>query len=223
VKKTSEKQKMGPKKDGQDKQQKILDFNNAEDQPAWARNMENRLTSKFNEVTESVRLLELRMAQGEKETEQKFRKVEERMDDFEFHQRKYNLLFFGLPDQIPAERAVKKFLKEDLGMAEADSILLQHCHPLPAGRNGTKPVIARFVCFADRDKVLRALPKLRGKGVKVSVSTDLPRRLRMKRAELLNEMRDMRKTDSSRVLRVVERGQEVRIEEKKGGTWNKIN
>jgi hypothetical protein len=215
---------MGPKRDGQDKGQKTLDFNAGDEQPPWAKNMENRLSTKFAEVADSLSVLEQRIGKVETDAKAKFERVETRMDDFEFHQRKYNLLFFGLPNQEPAEKTVKQFLKNDLEMGDmADGILLQHCHPLPAGRDGQRPVIARFVCFADRERVLRSLPKLRGKNVKVSVATDLPRALRLKRADLQKEMKTLKRADPSRILRVIERGQEIRMEERKGGKWDKIN
>jgi hypothetical protein len=134
----------------------------------------------------------------------------------EFHNRKYNLLFFGLPSEGSADSKVRQFLAKDLDL-EADTILFHHCHPLPAGKDGKQPVIVRFVRFQDKEKVLRALPKLRGKQSRVSVITDLSKSLRQKRAELQTRMREMKRADGSRVLRVIERGQIIRMEERKGG------
>jgi capsular polysaccharide biosynthesis protein len=47
---------MPPKKDA-DKNQKILDFNVGDEQPPWAKNMENRLSEKFDQVASSVAIL----------------------------------------------------------------------------------------------------------------------------------------------------------------------
>lgn len=215
---------MGPKR-GEDKEkgQKTLEFNSQDDQPLWARRMEDRMTASFADLCQNVTLLEQRVERGEKETQAKLKRIEERMTDMEFHNRKYNLLFFGLPTEGPAEVKVRRFLSKDLELPDADSILFHHCHPLPAGRDGKQPVIVRLVNFMDREKILRSLPKLKGKGVKVSVVTDLPKTLRVKRTELQSKMREMRRADSTRFLRVIERGQDVRLEERKGGNWQKIN
>jgi arginine deiminase len=210
---------MPPKKDA-DKNQKILDFNVGDEQPPWAKNMENRLSEKFDQVASSVAILETRLEHVEREAGESFKKLQDQMTDFEFHQRKYNLLFFGLPDEMkPAETRVKEFLDRELQIDSA-SMVFQNCHPLPAGR-GTRPVIARFLTFADRDKVLKSLPKLKGKNLKVTVMTDLPKELRQKRSELQRQMKAMKSADNARILRVAERGQSIRIEEKekKTGKW----
>jgi hypothetical protein len=212
---------MGPKKDS-DKNQKTLDFNVGDEQPPWAKNMENRLSEKFEQVASSVAILETRIEHVEKETGESFKRLQEQVTDFEFHQRKYNLLFFGLPDEMkPAETRVKEFLDRELQIDSA-SMVFQNCHSLPAGR-GTRPIIARFLTFADRDRVLKSLPKLKGKNLKVTVMTDLPKALRQKRADLQRELKVMKMADASRILRIAERGKSIRIEEKKAGKWISVN
>ena len=66
---------------------------------------------------------------------------------------------------------------------------------------------------------MRSLPKLRGKGKKISVVTDLPKPLREKRSMLSKTVGDGRKRGES--LRLRERGQNVWIEELKDGNWVK--
>jgi hypothetical protein len=50
---------------------------------------------------------------------------------------------------------------------------------------------------------------------------DLPKELRQKRSELQRQMKAMKSADNARILRVAERGQSIRIEEKekKTGKW----
>lgn len=210
---------MPPRKE-QDRNQKTLELSSPDEQPSWARNMESRLSARFDQVCESVSILETRIDRIETETDDRFKKFQSQMEEYEFHQRKYNLIFFGLKDELkPAETRVKEFLERDMEMTSAKNMLFQHCHPLPAQRDSTRPVIVRFVSFSDKEAVLRNLSRLKGKSCKVSVVTDLPKTMRDKRNELRKEMRAMKEKDGGRILRVAERGQAVRIEEKKAGKW----
>lgn len=213
---------MGPRKDPA---QKTIEFGQ-EEQPAWAKRLEEKLISmeerlvKISEVTDAVAVLDGRVAEIERRSEEKIKLLENRLNEFEFHQRKYNLIFFGLAPSENAEETVRAFLRDDLDLADAGKMPFQHCHPLPARDNG-QPIIVRFGSFKDKEKVLKNLKNLRGKNKKVSVSTDLPRPLRERRKALGRKAKALR--ESGKAVRVVERGQEVRLEQRVDGRWRKID
>lgn len=218
---------MGAKKDlSKEKENstaRITDYVEDLNPPAWARKleekldqMEERLVGRFEGLQEALNMQDSRISDVDAKTERRCRDLEERMTDAEFHQRKYNLLFFGLKTtHAECERQVKEFMTSDLEIADADSMLFQHCHPLPPGTT----VIVRFVQFKDRERVLRSLAKLRGKNKKITVRTDLPKEMREKRKTLYQQLQALRQ-DKTKVMRVAERGQTIRLEEKtKQGKW----
>lgn len=140
---------MGPKG-----QQGKLQLVSEEDQPAWARRMEQNIVSRLD-------------AQGAKHEA-----LQQRVADLEWHSRKWNLLIFGIEvSSNNCEAKMEKFLKDDL---ELDQVpMLAACHPLPHPQNAG--AIIRFVKLGDRDRVLRALPKLKNKGKRISVVSDMYR------------------------------------------------
>jgi pyruvate-formate lyase-activating enzyme len=76
------------------------------------------------------------------------------------------------------------------------------------------------VQFKDRERVLRALAKLRGKNKNVTVRTDLPKEVREKRKNLFQQLHAIRQDNKNTIIRVAERGQTIRLEEKKpNGRW----
>jgi hypothetical protein len=210
---------MGPERD---QNQKTLEFANMEDQPVWAKKMEERLTAKFDEVTESVSMLDQRVAEVERKAEEKIRKLEDCLNEFEFHQRKYNLIFFGLPTtDRPAEEKVRAFLREDLELDGVDAMPFQHCHPLPAKDGRGQPIIVRFGRFNDKETVLKNLKTLKGKNKKITVTTDLPRQQRDLRRSLREKAKTLR--DTGKFVRVIERGREIRLEQKVDGRWRLLD
>jgi cell division protein ZapA (FtsZ GTPase activity inhibitor) len=209
-------------KDKDNNTTRITDYISEDQPPVWARKleekleqMEERLVGRFQNLQEVINMQDHRIANIETKTAKRCQDLEERMTDAEFHQRKYNLLFFGLKTTpTECEKQVKEFMTSDLEIADAESMLFQHCHPLPPGTT----VIVRFVQFKDRERVLRSLAKLKGKNKKVTVRTDLPKDMREKRRNLHQQMQELKK-DTNKIMRVAERGQTIRLEEKKNGKW----
>jgi hypothetical protein len=119
-------------------------------------------------------------------------------------------LIFGLKigSADECEKKVVEFFKMDLEIDEADRMLFTACHPLP-GANPSS--IVRFVKLSD--KVLRSLGKLKGKGKRITVMTDLPSEAREKR-KMSKTVAEGRKNGDA--IRLRERGLNLWIEEKKG-------
>jgi hypothetical protein len=209
---------MGPRRDPKDSsnssQQQITTFT-TEDQPVWAKRMEEKILERIDDVTSQMSSHAEELAKLKAQTQEKF-------NDLEYHQRKYNLLIFGLNSKISStedcEEVVRTFFEKDLELgAEVSNMIFHNCHPLKKG------CIVRFVRFRDKERVLKSLGKLRGKNMKVSVRTDLPKDLREKRTQLLQKVFDLRRNNPDRVLRVAERGMNIQIEEKTAGKWSKLN
>jgi hypothetical protein len=197
--------------------------NDAETPPAWAKQLEENIVGRLQET---INFQDGRITELHKTTQEGFKRFDERMEDFEFHTRKFNLLFFGLnyEGNNECEAAIRKFIREDLEIGDrGDRMLFAHCHPLPRSAPNVSASIVRFVQFCDRDLIMKSLSKLRGKGSKVSVRTDLPKKLRERRNALQKELARIRREEKNRTVRLLERGQEIRLEEKKHGNWNKID
>ena len=86
--------------------------------------MEENLTQKFQDVRDAITHNDSRLDDLETKTDRRFKEMMDRMDSYEFHDRKYNLLFFGLKIGADCEMTVREFLREDLelgdGMARLD-------------------------------------------------------------------------------------------------------
>jgi hypothetical protein len=176
------------------------------DMPRWAKRLEENLMGQLQSIND-------KLTRDGAEIEA----LKDRTCDLEYHTRKYNLLIFGLKPGKDCEQTVIDFFKSDLEIADADRMLFAACHPIPSPNRDS--CIVRFLRLKDKDTVLRSLPKLRGKGKKISVVTDLPKPLREKRSMLSKTVGDGRKRGES--LRLRERGQNVWIEELKDGNWVK--
>lgn len=174
--------------------------------PRWAKKLEENLMGQLQSISD-------KLTRGTAEIES----LQERTNDLEYHSRKYNLLIFGLKHGNDCEKTVIDFFRSDLEIEQADRMLLAACHPLPSQNRDS--CIVRFLRLKDKDTVLRSLSKLKGKGKKISVSTDLPKPLREKRSMLSKTVGEGRKRGES--LRLRERGQNLWIEELKDGKWVK--
>jgi hypothetical protein len=221
--------KMGPKKDppknNPGTNPKIQDYLDDAQPPIWAKKMEDRIVQSLREVSDSVASQSERLDDIEKRVDKRFQRLEERLENHEFHQRKYNLLFYGLKLEpaVDCEVQVRKFMERDLEMGNTTAIPFANIHPLPPTAGGSACIV-RFVAYKDKERILKSLGKLKGKNCGVTVRTDLPPIMRSKRKELLQRMRELKTEDRSRTLRVAERGQELFLEEKSGpgGKWKKM-
>ena len=139
----------------------ISDFteNLHDEQPAWARNLEQRILDRFDR--ESKRVVDL----------------ESRTSDLEWHSRKYNILIFGINvTGDNCEDKVQQLFRDELGIPTDP--LLAACHPIPTNEDGVrvfnKAAIVRFMRLKDKDLAMKSLKNLKGKNLKVSVKHDLP-------------------------------------------------
>lgn len=159
-----------------------------------------------------------------KERKEAEMKLKESMLALEIHDRKQNLLFYGI-EKDKGENVVRKVKEcvQKLGFSEEQTreILLVNAHRLPRRpvpemsgeggeqrKRGPDPIIARFVTQIDRDAVFEAFQRQRYQQVKnamegrqvqripFNIMSDLPPELKKRRYELEQNAYKLRKTQN---------------------------
>ena len=143
---------------------------------------------------------------------------EDKLMQQELHNRKQNLLFYGIPSH-PNEHiynvAAGAFAKVlEIPMDEAMNIPTVNIHRLPTKKpyggasnapEPPNPIIVRFMKMSDRDRVLQAFEQPRqprsangntaaGPGDRITVRTDLPPKMKRERGRLASVAYKLRKT-----------------------------
>ena len=147
------------------------------------------------------------------ELRQEIAQVRDDTERLEYHQRKYNLLFFGLK----AETGEEETAVIDMCKAKMDIVLTETAFVNVHGVGKKGGIIARFARWSDRQKVLFSSNKLKGTGI--GISTDLPDRLHAKRSQLLKKRKELKA--AGKVVRLIERQRDVllQVKEIEGGVW----
>ena len=109
--------------------------------------------------------------------------------DLDVHRRKWNLTLQGLPGEAGenenvTRRSCIKLAREKLGITEAKEDDFSACHRLKQGPNAG--IIIRFRDLRDRNMWLDSAKRLKDSQMKISLSPDLPPKLRQLKTELLN-------------------------------------
>ena len=97
----------------------------------------------------------------------------------EVYSRRENLKFAGIPeessDQEDTKDVLVNFISRQLGMENPENIEFQRVHRI--GRKGDRPrmVFARFLRYADRDRIMRNAFKL--KNTDFTIYDDIPKKL----------------------------------------------
>lgn len=104
----------------------------------------------------------------------------------EKYDRKYNLLFFGIPE-TPNENVYQKLrdiFVTDMGLDEdrIQNMYFAHGHRLPSKGDGPRPIILRFTSYDDREHILANAKKLAGSRRRILV--DLPVGMKKERDRL---------------------------------------
>ena len=98
------------------------------------------------------------------------------------YQRRENLRFHGIPekkDEDDTQEVLVNFMKAELGIQDADKIEFQRVHRIgkPRSNSSGKPrqIIAQFLCYPDRERVMDRATRLRGK--KIGILPDFPKEI----------------------------------------------
>ena len=106
------------------------------------------------------------------------------------YQRRENLRFYGIEEDPggaeDTQHVLVEFMKSELGIDDASDIEFQRVHRIGTfNPEAAKPrqIIARFLPYPDRERVLNKATKLKGKVF--GISADLPKEIVDRRKRLL--------------------------------------
>jgi len=128
------------------------------------------------------------------ETEEKCKKLEDKLLYYEVYQRRENLRFYGIEEDEgeDVELKVKRFLTNKLGIEGAEDIEFQRIHRVGQRRGESpRPIIARFLRYPDRENVFSRVRQL--KGTNYSVSPDYPKEIANRRKKQLHRFLQARR------------------------------
>lgn len=208
----------------------------------------NAMNKKFDELESSVKFNSAKITEMETEElpkmkamlGEKIEKLEEKLILLEIHNRKSNLLFYGVESQQGEDiysTLRSTFINLGIEKRVADGILIANAHRLPrrnATVEGPVPIIARFCYMRERDLVLGAYENQQRqpqRGItdgaptqprpRISVRTDLPPTLKARRGTLSSVAYKMRK-DRGLSTKIAVQGARVILQwrEKGSSKWN---
>lgn len=170
--------------------------------------------------------------------------IDEKLIQLELHNRKQNLLFYGIAPRPQEDiyatmsEVIAKLM--NIPVQEAAHIPIINAHRLPTrkpaqnagGDNRPDPVIVRFAKMSDRDKILHAFEYPRPNdhrsvprptGPRVTVRTDLPPSMKRDRGRLAHVGYELRTKQPGLKTRIKVIGARVILQTKKssdsGSTW----
>lgn len=122
----------------------------------------------------------------------------------EVYQRRENLRFYGIAESSDlsnenAKEVLIGFIQKELNISEADSFEFQRVHRIgkrDPSQEKTRPIIARFLRYSDRERVMSSARKLKGTGF--GISPDLPKEILDRRKELMPKFNKQKKTGNRR-------------------------
>lgn len=190
------------------------------------------MKSQLDEVEKSMDFHASKVDQVEKEQDEKREKMNKELNEkieelnnklmmLEKHDRKYNLIFYGIGEERNEKlyEKMRYFFTRHLKVEEekAKEIHFSNGHRLPTDSKfkGPKPVIMRFSSYEDRELVISRAYHLAGSDMRIL--TDLPVQMKKERARLAKIAYDIRQQEKLKT-RIKDRGLEVTLEVRKNDT-----
>lgn len=160
----------------------------------------------------------------ESELNEKIDSLNQKLMMLEKHDRKYNLIFYGVTEE-QGEKLFGKMrgwfiqylkLEED----RVKKIHFSNGHRLPSEYEGPRPVIMRFLSYEDRELVMSNAHKLAG--TRMKILTDLPVQMKKERQRLAKIAYSIRQNEKLKT-RIRDHGVQMLLEVKKeeSGKWEK--
>ena len=173
-------------------------------------------------ISKHKREQEDNLTKMQNEMDLKIKELNEKLLLLEKHDRKYNLLFYGIPEERGEylfEKMRQLFLDVlDISVSRADGMFFMNGHRLPSEpASGPRPVLIKFCSFEDREIVLSNTYKLAG--IRRRILTDLPVVMKRERGRLAKQAYKIRQ-DEKLQTRIKEKGLSVWLEVRKDGTDN---
>lgn len=180
---------------------------------------EMEVTLEFQEkiLTENDENQKANLNKVKAEIDTKLRELNEKILLMEKQDRKYNLLFYGFPEE-GSENLFDKLRKVFVKDLEIDSVTVEnmyfvHGHRMPVEiQEGSRPIILRFAHYGDRELVLSRAFKLGG--TKKRILSDLPVVMKKERRRLAKEAYTIRKGEGLQT-RIKDKGLDVYLEVRK--------
>ena len=157
-----------------------------------------------------------KLEEAEKRVDDKIKELENKLLLLEKQDRKYNLLFYGIPEEAN-ERLYDKmrhFFETELGIEKeaAQNIHFVNGHRYPTKNKGPNPVIIRFSTWNDRELVLSHAKNLLNTGKRIL--TDLPTKMKIERNRIANIAYQIRKGEELQT-RIKDKGLDLYLEVRK--------
>ncbi|CAG2252908.1 unnamed protein product [Mytilus edulis] len=184
----------------------------------------------FTELEKGVQGMDLQLQELENEKlfkqkidlQQQIDELKEKAILLEKHDRKYNILIYGIDDSNPEENVyatTRKLFSEKLlrDAPKANSMPLANAHRVPTRGKGPKPILVRFVHFGDKQLVMSKAYNL--KGTKIRLLDDLPVSMKEERFLLSHNAFTIRKRDKVQT-RIRAKGAHMTLETRKNNTEN---
>ena len=157
-----------------------------------------------------------KLEEAEKRIDDKLEELDNKLMLLEKQDRKYNLLFYGIPQEAN-ERLYDKmryFFETELGIEKekAQNIHFVNGHRYPTKNKGPNPVILRFSSFDDRELVLSHAKNLQK--TRKRILTDLPNKMKIERNRIANIAYQIRKGEELQT-RIKDKGLDLYLEVRK--------
>ena len=162
--------------------------------------------TEIENLKKKVKLLEQTIQENTVNTENKSKgKIEALRNEklyMEVYQRRENLRFYGIAEYFHlSEENVKEvligFIQKEL-ISEADSFEYQRVHRIGKRdplQEKPRPIIALFLRYSDRERVMSSARKLKGMGFEIS--PDLPKEIVDRRKELMPKFKKAKEDGKS--------------------------
>lgn len=192
--------------------------------------IEESLVFQTGEINDHQKNLTEKVNKAENELLKKIAELDDKLMLLEKHDRKYNLLFYGIQEDLQSDQPkeiierMKRLFVEDLKIDRdtVERMKFAHGHRIPSRGNGPRPIIMRFASYQDRELVLRNAKMLAGTQRRIVV--DLPEPMKRERNKLAKVAYEIRKSEKLQT-RIKDKGLKVELEVRKGPTdrWEKRN
>jgi len=160
-------------------------------------------TSEIESLKKSVKNLKETIIEKEESMENRLKEDIRVLRDeklyMEVYQRRENLRFHGIEEDSDSgdentKEVLVGFMKKELEIEEADTFEFHRIHRIgkkDPSRDKPRQIIARFLRYSNRERVMNAAKKLKGKNF--GISADLPKEIVDRRKKLMPECKQAKK------------------------------
>ena len=184
------------------------------------KDINDKVAKHIQNTEEKFDAIELKWENKYKALLKRFDELENKQDNeqvlSEYHNKKYNMIIHKLPEEeshwetnIESIDKVRAFFRDDLGVYKADEMRFVNAHRMGLRKTivdtdtgeklHTRPLIVRFSCMPDKERVQKKLTELRAYNRNIAykhrvfVTDQLPQRMDAQRKLLVEQFKRARK------------------------------